>query len=70
MLVLLGWMEYLDVCASSRIFFLRLSFEPKVPLCILIEASDLRVTFLHSSVDMTQTYVIFLSNYDFIPQGR
>jgi hypothetical protein len=43
-------------------------FEPYGPFCILTEISDLRVIFLHSSLDMTHTFIILLSSYDLIPQ--
>jgi hypothetical protein len=44
--------------------------EPQCPFCILTEISDLWVTFLHSSLDMAHDFIILLSSYDFIPQGR
>jgi hypothetical protein len=71
-------MEYLDVWTSSKIFFLRashigttsLSLNHKGPFCILVETSNIWVTFLHPSLDMTHTFIILLSSYDLIPQGR
>jgi hypothetical protein len=36
---------------------------------ILTETNDLRVTFLHSSLNMTHAFIILLSSYDLIPQG-
>jgi hypothetical protein len=43
--------------------------EPQGSSHILIETSDLWVTFLHSYLDMIHAFVILLSNYNFIPQG-
>jgi hypothetical protein len=70
-------MEYLVVWASSKIFFFKASFfrhyqfllEPQGSFNILAETSDIRVTFLHSSLNMTHAFVILLSSYDLIPQG-
>jgi hypothetical protein len=42
--------------------------EPQGSFHILVETSDLRVTFLHSSFDMTHDFIILLSGYDLIPQ--
>jgi hypothetical protein len=42
-------------------------FEPQGPFRILTEGSDLQVTFLHSSLDMTHAFIILLSGYDLIP---
>jgi hypothetical protein len=44
--------------------------EPQGSFRILAETSDLRVTFLHSSLKMIYAFVILLSSDDFIPQGR
>jgi hypothetical protein len=44
--------------------------EPQCSFRILAEASDLWVPFLHSSLDMTHAFIILLSSYDLIPQGR
>jgi hypothetical protein len=46
-------------------------FEPQGPFYILVKTSDLWVTFLHSSLNMTHAFIILLSDYDLIPQcGR
>jgi hypothetical protein len=44
--------------------------EPQGSFRILVETSDLRVTFIHSVLDMVHAFVILLSSYDFLPQGR
>jgi hypothetical protein len=44
--------------------------EPQGPFRILVETSDLRITFLHSSLDMTHTFIILLSSYYLILYGR
>jgi hypothetical protein len=44
--------------------------ESEGPFHILVETSDLRVTFSHSSLDMIIAIVILLSIYDLSPQGR
>jgi hypothetical protein len=44
--------------------------KPLGPFRTLIDKSDLQVTFLHSSLDMTHTFIILLSSYYLIPQGR
>jgi hypothetical protein len=43
--------------------------EPQGSFGILMETSDLQVTFLHSSLNMTHAFIILLSSYDLIPQG-
>jgi hypothetical protein len=43
--------------------------EPYGPFCILVKTSDLRVTFSHSSLNMTHAFAILLSSYDLRPQG-
>jgi hypothetical protein len=53
-------------------FFLRhyqFLLEPQGSFNILAETSDIRVTFLHSSLNMTHAFIILLSSYDLIPQG-
>jgi hypothetical protein len=42
--------------------------EPQGSFRILMKTSDLRVTFLHSALNMIHAFVILLSSYDFIPQ--
>jgi hypothetical protein len=44
-------------------------FEPLGPFRILAETSVLRVTFLHSSLNVTHSLIILLSSYNLIPQG-
>jgi hypothetical protein len=41
--------------------------EPQGSFRILVKASNLRVTFLHPSLDMAYAFIILLSNYDLIP---
>jgi hypothetical protein len=43
--------------------------EPLGPFPILVETSDLQVTFSHSSLNMTHAFIILLSNYGLSPQG-
>jgi hypothetical protein len=53
-------------------FFLRhykSLLEPQGSFCILTETSDLWVTFLHSSLNMTHAFIFLLSSYDHIPHG-
>jgi hypothetical protein len=42
--------------------------EPQGSFDILMETSDLRVTLLHSSFDMTHAFIILLSGYKIIRQ--
>jgi hypothetical protein len=51
-------------------FFLRhyqSLLEQQGSFCILTESSNLRVTFLHSSLNMNHGFIILLSSYDLIP---
>jgi hypothetical protein len=41
--------------------------KPQGPFHILAETSDLRVTFLHFSLNMTHAFISLLSSYDLVP---
>jgi hypothetical protein len=70
-------MEYLDVWASSKIFFLRasllgttsLSLNHRVPFASPQKQATFGSPFAHSPLDMTHAFVILLSGYDLSLQG-
>jgi hypothetical protein len=55
---------------SSTLWHNQDFLEPYGTFCILVETSDLRVTLLHPSLDMTHSIIILLRSYDLDPQGR